>query len=310
MDVSRAERIAKLDQTLQKTLGKNTKVASAPKLPVQVPTGVAPLPPSLPGTWIVQIIMYLVASFLIIALILLAVDQWITPIFQRVPGGQGYIPIPGADKTLVYWTDKREIANIIVGPSPPAPTSTSPGTAIPQALYTPVIEGQANYSITMDVYIKDAYPQTLNGANPRRIFYSSGTSLTSPSMIGWLDNTKNTAYVTSFTTDTPSQEETVIFENVPVHAPFRIGIVKTPYTMEGYLNGLLVMTRQLRASTRRPQTNDVIFAPANIIDASGALLSRGIQVMNLRTFGYSASSSEMKGRMSDLMTLDDFNPVV
>jgi hypothetical protein len=129
-------------------------------------------------------------------------------------------------------------------------------------------------------------------------------------MIGWLDNTKNTAYVTSFTTDTPSQEETVIFENVPVHAPFRIGIVKTPYTMEGYLNGLLVMTRQLRASTRRPQTNDVIFAPANIIDASGALLSRGIQVMNLRTFGYSASSSEMKGRMSDLMTLDDFNPVV
>jgi len=322
MDISRAEKIAKLAETtkklaetVKKPSGVNAKPAPAPaavaaKLPVQAPTGAAPLPPSLPGTLFVQILMYLVAGFLVIALLLLAVDQWITPIFQRVPGGQGYIPIPGADKTLVYWTTKNTIANVIVGQSPPAPTSTSPGTIQPQTLYSPVIESQANYSITMDVYIKDAYPQTLTGANPRRIFYSSGSSLTSPSMIAWLDNTKNTAYVTSFTTETPSQEETVIFENVPVHTPFRIGIVKTPYIVEGYLNGLLVMTRQLRASTRIPRANDIIFAPANILDSSNAVLSKGIQVMNLRTFGYSASSSEMKGRMSDLMTKVDFEPIV
>ena len=325
MDISRAERIAKLAETtkkladtVKKPSGANAKPVSqaapaavaAAKLPVQAPVGVAPLPPSLPGTLFVQILMYLVAGFLVIALLLLAVDQWITPIFQRVPGGQGYIPIPGADKTLVYWTTKNTIANVIIGQSPPAATSTSPGTVQPQTLYTPVIESQANYSITMDIYIKDAYPQSLSGANPRRIFYSSGSSLTSPSMIAWLDNTKNTAYVTSFTTETPSQEETVIFENVPVHTPFRIGIVKTPYIVEGYLNGLLVMTRQLRASTRIPRANDVIFAPANIIDGSGTLLSKGVQVMNLRTFGYSASSSEMKGRMSDLMTKVDFEPII
>jgi hypothetical protein len=323
MDISRAERIAKLAETtkkladtVKKPSGANAKpvapaaAAVVPKVPVQVPAGVAPLPPSLPGTWFIQILMYLVAGFLAIALILLAVDQWITPIFQRVPGGQGYIPIPGADKTLVYWTTKNEIANVIVGPSPPPPTTRTPGTAQPQTLYSPVIEGQANYSITMDVYIDDAYPQTLTGANPRRIFYSSGPSLTSPSMIAWLDNTKNTAYVTSFTTETPSQEETVIFENVPVHTPFRIGIVKTPYIVEGYLNGLLVMTRQLRASTSRPKLNDIIFAPANIIDSNNVVLSKGIEVMNLRTFGYSASSSEMKGRMSDLMTKTDFKPIV
>ena len=51
---------------------------------------------------------------------------------------------------------------------------------------------------------------------------------------------------------------------MPIYTPFRIGLVKTSYAMEGYLNGLLVQTVQLQGQQINPVIGDTIFAPQNI----------------------------------------------
>jgi len=308
MDVSRAEKIAEILKTtkqLTKNVGKPATAkagqaqAQAPALLQAAPEGPAALPPPVAGTDFLRVLMYVVAGLLIVGLILLAVDQWITPVFQRTPGGQGFIPIPGNDSTQVYWATLKDIADITVG-APPL-TST-------KALSTTVIEGQTNYSITMDVYVKDEFAQDLAATDndkQRRIFFALGSTVASPALIAWISNDANTAYVTSF--DSNGLEETVEFENIPIHTPFRIGIVKTPYAMEGYLNGLLVKTRQIKSANILPSTGFKIFSPANIV-VNGTTLSKNILVLNVRTFGYTAASSEMQGRMSDLKLETDFIP--
>jgi hypothetical protein len=57
-----------------------------------------------------------------------------------------------------------------------------------------------------------------------------------------------------------------------------------------------------------PLTGQYIYAPAVIKKSTtNILLSKGIQVLNIRTFGYMATPSEMQGRMSDLKTAAVFN---
>lgn len=301
MDISRAERIAEVLKTTKKlsaNVQKPTTVKSIPKLITSKPDGPAALPPVVEGTGFIRILMYIIAGFLLIGLILLAVDQWITPVFQRKPGGAGFIPIPGVDSTEIHWKTLKDVDDIIIG-------AQSYGSDA-KASYTNVIEGQTNYSITMDVYIKDQFAQNLGSGQNKRIFFMIGTTPTTPTLIAWIANDKNTAYVTAF--DSDGLQESVEFENVPIKKPFRIGIVKTPFAMEGYLDGLLVKTRQIRSASKIPKTGDKIFSPGNII-VGGKTLSQNISVLQLRIFGYSAETSEMRGRMNDLATVNDFNPL-
>ena len=133
MDVSRAEKIADVIKTTTQ-LGKNIKKPSTqikPSLILNKPIGEARLPPAVEGSGVLRILMYAVAGLLLIGLILLGVDQWITPIFQRVPGGSGYIPIPGTDMSQVYWTTPSQVANITIGTPPPTSTSDAIVPAAP-----------------------------------------------------------------------------------------------------------------------------------------------------------------------------------
>ena len=320
MDVNRAEKIAAELKTITQ-LGKNSKKSMAssahsahsahsapsvkvsqPKLQILNPTGAEALPTPVEGSWFLRILMYSIAGILLVILLLLAVDQWITPIFQRSPGGKGYIPIPGTDLTEVYWKTIKDVDNIMVG-TPVEQSSTSSTPSTPK-LSTTGIVGQSDYSITMDVFINDEYSQTV-GIKQRRIFFLLGQTPTTPTLIAWLDNHKNTAYVTAF--DSKGQEESVEIENVPIHKPFRIGIVKSTGTLEGYLNGMLVKTRQLRSVDKSPIHGDLLFAPANII-VDGNVLSKNIQVLNMRIFGYVATPGEMRGRMNDLISKSVFKP--
>lgn len=305
MDVSRAEKIAEVLKTTAQ-LGKNIKKPATiikPSLVLNKPIGEARLPPAVEGSGVLRVMMYVVAGLLLVGLILLGVDQWITPIFQRVPGGSGYIPIPGTDMSQVYWKKPSEVADITIGT--PIPPSVAPGAIVPAApLSTTVLEGQANYSITMDVFIKDEYPQAPI-VNDRRIFFMIGQTTTTPTLIVWISNTKNTAYITCF--NSKRLEESAEIENVPIHKPFRIGIVKSPYILEAYLNGMLVMTRQLRSISKTPSTGDTIFSPANIV-INGVKTSQNIKILNVRTFGYNVQPSEMLGRMDDLIDISVFNP--
>ena len=141
----------KTTKQLGKNIKKPTLASNLPTVLGKVGTGTR-LPPAVEGSGILKILMYVVAGILLIGIILLGVDQWITPIFQRTPGGKGYIPIPGTDLSQVYWNTNSDVANIIVGtPTPPTVTPGAPTPTPP--LSTTVIEGQSTYSITMDVFI-------------------------------------------------------------------------------------------------------------------------------------------------------------
>jgi hypothetical protein len=257
------------------------------------------------GSGFVRIIMFFIAGILILGIILLAVDQWITPIFQRSPGAQGYIPIPGTDTTEVFWLTPGTVADITVG-QPPEQVS-APGTPrAPIPLSTRSIVSQGSYSITMDVLINNEYPHDIGSAEQRTFFVMSQT-IDQPSLRVGLDNSKNTVYITCF--NSTGLQQSVQINNVPIYKPFRIGLVVTPKALEGYMNGKLVKTKMFtNFSPISPTGGDKIFAPENIVtaDTPPKSLSADIAVQNVRTFGYAASPAEMMGRMGDLMTSQDY----
>ena len=306
MDVSRAKNAAdvvKMTAQLGKSIRKPTLGPKRPSAFAGQEASESGLPPPIEGSGVVKIIMYILAGILLIGVILLGVDQWITPIFQRVPGGKGYIPVPGNDMSQVYWTTPKSVADIVIGTPPTSsPVPGAPAQAPP--LSTTVLEGQSTYSITMDIFIADEFPQVDLSGNPldKRIFFLLGATPNDnpPTLMGWLDSDTNTVNITSFNAE--GLQESVTIDNVPIHTPFRIGIVKSAHALEGYLNGLLVMTRPIKSSSKIPTTGSKIFAPANIAK------SKGIKVLNVRTFGYPVEPSEMIGRMSDLVTTKLINP--
>ena len=302
MDPSRAKIAEKAMKELE-TLGKNIK--STIQITTKGPTPILPsgLPTPIAGSGFLQVAMYIIAGILVIGIILLVIDQWITPIFQSDPGSPGYIYVPGSDTSVILWTKSSDIKNVTIGTLPPPDSSSNLPSNIP--LSTTIIEGQSSYSITLDVLIQDEFPQDLgtqvSGSETLyRRFFSIGPSLSSPTLVFELDNYKNTVYITSY--DTNRLVQTAIIDNVPIHKPFRIGVVKTPYLLEGYLNGLLIRTINLRSNTIDPNTGDTIYSPDNIIKG-GKPLSKGIKAMNLRLFEEAISPAEMKARMTDLAVI-------
>jgi hypothetical protein len=305
MDQSRAKIAENAIKNLD-TLSKNIKKpASQATAKPSVPTPLLPsgLPTPIAGSGFLRILMYAIAGILLIGIVLLVVDQWITPIFQVSPGSPGYVFMPGSDTSVVFWKTKNTVNNIKIGSLPPP----DPSSPTPPPLSTPIIEGQSSYSVTLDVLIKDEFPQNLgppNGPHKNRTFFSLGPSLRMPSLEFSLDNNTNTVYITSYDTDRLVQ--TAVIENVPIHTPFRVGVVKTPYLLEGYLNGMLVKTIKLRSNTIDPRTGDTIVSPDNIISGTGdssILLSKGINALNLRLFSGAVTPAEMKSRMSDLAVI-------
>jgi hypothetical protein len=313
MDISRAEKIGELRKAtaaLSKTVdAKGSAKVSAPKLLSSKPIGgPPPIPPPIEGSGALRTLMYVIATLLAIALVLLAVDQWITPIFKRTPGGKGFILIPGNDTSEIFWTTTTDtpelmvIKDITVGLPPISPSI--------KTLSTTTLEGQTTYSLSMDVYVSDEFAQNLGGTNTKRIFFLIGTTVSTPKLQVSLANGVNTVYITAL--DAASLQESITIDNVPMYAPFRIGIVKTPLAMEGYLNGKLVMTRQIKSSSSTsPATGDKIFAPSSINEIANGVttnLATGIKVMNLRIFGSAITPSEMEARMTDLTPVTTFNP--
>lgn len=294
MNASRVDKISEVLKNVQ-NLGKSIKTASGIKV-ANAPEPMNAIGQPVKGSGFVQIAMYVVAGILLIGIILLGVDQWITPIFQKSPGAPGYIAIPGTDISQNYWLKVSEVKDIIIGTPPPVTNGTP-------LLSTTVLEGQSSYSITMDVLITDEYPQDLGIGQNQRIFFTMSQTVENPSLRVSLDNEKNTVYITCF--DTDGLQQSVKIDNVPIHAPFRIGLTVSPYLLEGYLNGLLVQTRQLNTVSKPPTTGDKIFAPANIV-LNTKVMSRGISVLNMRCFGYQVPASEMKGRMGDLLEKPSF----
>lgn len=303
MEQNRANKISEVLKNVA-TLGKQIQAPGSAAASRAIPEQKNAIGVPVEGTGFVRILMYVIAGILLIGIILLGVDQWITPIFQRSPGAPGYIAIPGTDTSQVFWTDQTKVTNIIVGPVTPLADGTIPPSIT-------VIEGQPSYSLTLDITINDEYPQTLPPidprnqlANGRRIFFiiaQDSKGKTPPIFQISLDNNKNTIYITSLN-NTPTPEESIVIDNVPIHKPFRIGVTLSTHMMEGYLNGLLISSRNLVNVPIAPTSGHRIYAPSNIQIGSGGsaiVLSKGISAVNLRAFGYVVSAGEMKARMSD-----------
>jgi len=295
MEQSRSNKISQVLKNVS-TLGKQIRVPGA-SLVVPEATNAVGVP--VEGTGFVRILMYIIAGILLIGIILLGVDQWVTPIFQRSPGAPGYIPIPGTDLSQVFWTDAPSIGDITIGSVPPP----KPGYIAP--LSVTVIEAQTAYSLTLDVFIKDEYPQALPSGESMRIFFFMGQTINNPTLQVCLDNNKNTVYITAF--DSTGFQQSISIDNVPIHTSFRIGLTMSQNIMEAYMNGLLMNTKRITSVPKPPSSGDKIFATSNIKSGSPPiLLSKGIRVLNVRAFGYVVPSSEMKGRMSDLTSNNSF----
>ena len=242
-------------------------------------------------------LLYLIATLLAIGLLVLAIDQWVTPIFKRLPPS-----LPGIDKTQVFWTNTSSVAEIIVG-TPPA--SLTPSVTTP---YVSILQGQESYAFTADVLINDEFPKTLPGGVTDRIFLvlRTGTFALSDANTKIeisLNNTVNTVKVTARSSNGLESAE---IENVPIRTSFRIGVVKTPTYMDVYLNGKLYKTRKLSGTSAAIATGDTIYPPSSIRSGT-TTLSTGIKVLNFRAFGYVPEPSEMLSRMNDLIPTASFS---
>jgi hypothetical protein len=309
MDSERARSAAeaiKSAQSLAKSVKTDVKTGSVKGISQATKVLPSGLPEAINGSGLLGAIMYFIAGVLVIGLILLVIDHWVHPIFKQTPGGPGYVMIPGTDTSELYWDTPKGVSNILIGL--PSANETQ--------LSTNLIEAQSNYSITLDVLINDEYPQqTISPYKDlQRTFFAMGPSIVEPSMSFSLDNQRNTVYINVY--DKNARVQTAVLDNVPVHTPFRIGIVKSPYAMEAYLNGLLVKTIQLRSNYINPTTGDKIFAPSNITHtpstkqgsrpAAPISLAAGIKALNLRLFAQSIDPNEMQARMSDLASVHEF----
>ena len=301
MEQSRANKISSVLKNVS-TLGKQLKLpASSQGQPIGVPQAKNAIGVPVEGSGFVRILMYVIAGILLIGILLLGVDQWITPVFKRSPGSPGYISIPGTDLSQVFWPNAESVSDITVGSVPPVAAGQKPPLSVT------VLEAQTSYSLTMDVTINDEYPQVLPSGETFRIFFLMGTNLTTPTLQVSLDNTKNTVYITTF--DSAGLQQSVSIDNVPIHTSFRIGLTISPYIMESYLNGKLINTKKISSIPKPPASGNKIFAPANIktTDTPPIILSTGIKVLNVRAFGYIVSSSEMAGRMGDSLSMLDLS---
>lgn len=299
MDASRAQKIAQVlkdTKTLGKEIGKPVGGPAAAAASRAAIEATSRLPTGTVATSIMKYVMYFIATLLAIGLLVLAIDQWITPVFKRLP-----YSLPGIDKTQAFWSTSSSVQKVTIG-APPSRTTTEP--------YCTVLEGQEYYAITIDVKIDDEFPQSqiLTAGNTinERIFFIIG-SLNSPKLQISLDNSINTVYVKSFSGDLRSNPKAALLENVPVHSPFRIGVVVNKNYMETYLNGKLYSTVQFdpRYPALKLITNDFLLPPSEI-NINTVAYGKGIKVMNLRAFGYAPSAEELLSRMDTLTEVKSF----
>jgi hypothetical protein len=267
-----AEAALKNVETLKKSLTKSNsakaKTLATPEGPTKIQASGLPTPVA--GTGFVQYIMYSIGGILLLGVVLMVVDRWFFPIFKRTPGGPGYISLPGTDMSDNYWTDLTSIRNITVGSPPPTATSST-SAANPAPLYSSSLASQPTYSITLDVMINDEKPQDLGATTTiMRTFFFLGSGLedTNRKITFTMDNSINRVHVNVF--NIADAIQSCVIDNVPIHVPFRIGLVKTSYAMEAYLNGLLVHTVQLKGQQLNPDVGDIIYAPQNITSPPSA----------------------------------------
>ena len=236
------------------------------------------------GSSIGRILAYLLTIGVVILVILLFINYFITPIFRLQPGGPGIIPVPGFDDGKLFWKN------------------TSPGQIQNKDL--PIVSQYYGYTINLDIFVENP----LQFASTPRIFFSRGaTKKEKPSgdtILGTLDNYNLVAALLPDTNDLivsvlnkDNNQENIIVPNVPVQDPFRLTMVVMRQALEVYINGKLIRTRKFLSEPK-----DV---KGDIYPTAGIEIN-SMKVHNLKIWPRLLSSSEIRNALPVLSSAKDF----
>ena len=236
------------------------------------------------GSSIGRILAYLLTIGVVILVILLFINYFITPIFRLQPGGPGIIPVPGFDDGKLFWKN------------------TSPGQIQNKDL--PIVSQYYGYTINLDIFVENP----LQFASTPRIFFSRGaTKKEKPSgdtILGTLDNYNLVAALLPDTNDLivsvlnkDNNQENIIVPNVPVQDPVRLTMVVMQQALEVYINGKLIRTRKFLSEPK-----DV---KGDIYPTAGIEIN-SMKVHNLKIWPRLLSSSEIRNALPVLSSAKDF----
>lgn len=231
-----------------------------------------------------RILSYLLAIFVVIMVILLFINYFITPIFRLRPGGPGIIPVPGFDDGKLFWN------------------KTSPGQILDKDL--PISAQTFGYTINLDVFVENP----LQFSTSPRLFFSRGATrkerTSGDTLLGVLDNYNIAAALLPDTNDLivsvlnkDNNMESVVIPNIPIQEPFRLSMVVMEQAMEVYINGHLMKTRTFIAPPK-----DV---KGDIYPAAG-VEANVIKVRNLKIWARLLTVSEIRQATPKLSTAKDF----
>jgi hypothetical protein len=236
-----------------------------------------------PSSW-KRIVSYVLAILLVVIILLLFINYFITPIFKLKPGGPGIIPIPGFDDGQLYWN------------------KTSAGMIPNDKL--PIVSQTYNYTINLDVFIENP----LQFSKHPRLFFSRGAipnkHPSGDTLLGLLMNYNLIAALLPDTNDIivsvlnqNTNEENVIISNVPVQQPFRLTMVVMEQALEVYINGQLIKTRTFLAPPKDVK-GDIY--PAMGIEANI------IKLKNLKIWSRLLTTGEIREATPTLGSPSDF----
>lgn len=187
------------------------------------------------------ILLTLLTVALIGFVILIIVHYTVRPIFRSGVADPGIIPVPtlGSDTTGHYW--KKAAAPL----------------ASKDTVLTGNQSGTMDFSLSVDVLIHNP---SVKSAGNRPIFWRSDkqvpdSALNLPegaNIVREIGVFNFVAYLAPSTNDLivsvlngKSELESIVVQNVPTGAPFRLGLILTGLFMEVYINGRLYKTRNL-----------------------------------------------------------------
>jgi len=239
------------------------------------------------NTGVIQYLYYFIVVFIVILVVLLIVNYTMYPIFRTVPGGKGFIPIPGSDDSNVFWTSSQSIV--------PVQEST-----------TPILKLVQNWSYMLDIQVDNP---TSNTNTPRILLLRgeeqkpfNATYTANSTILDIVPNFNTAIYLDRLTNDlnisvqttnpsSSSTEKQTLLENIkimniPVRKSVRIGVMIASGVFEVYINGYLVRSKTFTSPIREISGN--FYPPSDTIQSNTA------RVKNLRIWNRTLSPAEFR----------------
>jgi hypothetical protein len=268
------------------------------------------------GSFILNMLFYIVLYAFVIFLLLALVHFTVYPIFRFRPGQKGLILIPGLGDNRVYWNNRKQ---------PPPLTSVSSDPEDSLSDY-PFIN---NFSFCLDLYIRrltvtdnqnrlvlakanappsspTAHPLSVGpGATTDLVNYAKGK--TSMIMYFGVNNDLNLLF---FSGSNSTEIPITPIQNIPLNTPFRICVVVEERLVTIYLNGKQVAQRtsstpiELNTGTQAAQVSPQKFYSA---PAWSEMPMKSIYVQNFNLWPRALSYPEVAEAQPALAKKEDFN---